>query len=218
MTSERRIEANRRNAAKSTGPRTAAGRQRVSQNARRHGLTQGPATDRVMHYFHMLLGALPFRDERPCEDGQVLAMALADAEARLERIRQVDFRFLEDCYALDRESAHLESGWELLKTSCRTFKTSRHGEKDFHNLTTSETKPPVIGRKEIIETGSFAKEMRRLLRYKKAAENLRHKALRAWINYIRSRDFSKQTQLEEMRSDQISETNPSSDTNVRRGI
>ena len=39
MTSARKIEANRRNALASTGPRTAAGKARVAQNARRHGLT-----------------------------------------------------------------------------------------------------------------------------------------------------------------------------------
>jgi hypothetical protein len=37
-TSQRRIDANRRNARKSTGPRTAAGKKRVAQNAITHGL------------------------------------------------------------------------------------------------------------------------------------------------------------------------------------
>jgi hypothetical protein len=39
MTSFRQIEANRRNAQKSTGPKTERGKQRASQNAVRHGLT-----------------------------------------------------------------------------------------------------------------------------------------------------------------------------------
>jgi len=39
MTSERQILANRRNGAKSTGPRTRAGKQRARKNALRHGLT-----------------------------------------------------------------------------------------------------------------------------------------------------------------------------------
>ncbi|HEX2555441.1 MAG TPA: hypothetical protein VHL98_17210 [Microvirga sp.] len=38
MTSPRKIAANRQNAQRSTGPRTAAGKQLVSQNACRHGL------------------------------------------------------------------------------------------------------------------------------------------------------------------------------------
>ena len=39
MASERQVAANRRNAARSTGPRTAAGKLRSRQNAYRHGLT-----------------------------------------------------------------------------------------------------------------------------------------------------------------------------------
>jgi len=39
MASERQIAANRRNARKSTGPRSGAGRKRASRNAYRHGLT-----------------------------------------------------------------------------------------------------------------------------------------------------------------------------------
>jgi hypothetical protein len=39
MTSLRQIEANRRNALRSTGPKTDEGKQRTSQNAVRHGLT-----------------------------------------------------------------------------------------------------------------------------------------------------------------------------------
>src|SRR5262249_4533387 len=39
MTSYRQIEANRRNALKSTGPRTEAGKQQSRRNALRHGLT-----------------------------------------------------------------------------------------------------------------------------------------------------------------------------------
>jgi hypothetical protein len=39
MTSERKIQANRRNAMMSTGPKTSEGKQRVSENAMTHGLT-----------------------------------------------------------------------------------------------------------------------------------------------------------------------------------
>ena len=39
MTSLQQIEANRRNAQNSIGPRTEAGKQRSSRNAARHGLT-----------------------------------------------------------------------------------------------------------------------------------------------------------------------------------
>jgi hypothetical protein len=44
MATERQIAANRRNARRSTGPRSAAGRKRSSRNSLRHGLAAGVAT------------------------------------------------------------------------------------------------------------------------------------------------------------------------------
>jgi len=45
VTSKRKIEANRRNAQSSTGPRSLAGKRRISQNALRHGLATGILDD-----------------------------------------------------------------------------------------------------------------------------------------------------------------------------
>ncbi|MCJ9706005.1 hypothetical protein [Bradyrhizobium sp. SHOUNA76] len=45
MTSVRQIEANRRNATRSTGPKTAGGKTRSSRNALRHGLARSAVSD-----------------------------------------------------------------------------------------------------------------------------------------------------------------------------
>ncbi|MET4290111.1 hypothetical protein ABIB06_000268 [Bradyrhizobium sp. LB8.2] len=45
MTSERKIEANRLNAKRSTGPKTKAGKAKSSRNARQHGLSRLKAED-----------------------------------------------------------------------------------------------------------------------------------------------------------------------------
>lgn len=45
MTSERKIEANRLNSKRSTGPKTNAGKSKSSRNARKHGLSRLKAED-----------------------------------------------------------------------------------------------------------------------------------------------------------------------------
>ena len=72
MTSIRQIEANRRNAEKSTGPRTEAGKQRSSLNALRHGLTAETVV-------------LPLEDEEDYQAFEEAVLAGFDAETAVER-------------------------------------------------------------------------------------------------------------------------------------
>jgi hypothetical protein len=83
MTSARKIAANRANARRSTGPRTAAGRARVARNAVRHGLSVSVLAD-------PRLGgkALALARHIAGEDGAFdLALAVAEATLDLRRIR-----------------------------------------------------------------------------------------------------------------------------------
>ena len=62
MATERQIAANRRNAAKSTGPRTSAGKRRIRRNSFRHGLSVGAAgrlesTEHVENQARKIAGA-----------------------------------------------------------------------------------------------------------------------------------------------------------------
>ena len=67
MASDEQIRANRRNAAKSTGPRTGAGKDAIRHNALKHGLL---AQDVVL------------RDENAAEFEQLVALLYERARAR----------------------------------------------------------------------------------------------------------------------------------------
>jgi hypothetical protein len=84
--SDRQIRANRANAARSTGPRTKAGKAAVRLNALRHGLAavshyESGADQEVEALAHAIVDA-----ER---ESELLALAreVADAESRLRRVR-----------------------------------------------------------------------------------------------------------------------------------
>lgn len=85
MASERQIAANRRNALKSTGPRSRAGKAKVAANALRHGL----AARRFVTAHEAAAQALArsFCAEDPDLDAAA-ALALARAFIALQRIRQ----------------------------------------------------------------------------------------------------------------------------------
>ncbi|HUN67552.1 MAG TPA: hypothetical protein VMU46_02065 [Burkholderiales bacterium] len=98
MTSPRRIEANRRNARASTGPRTAAGKARARMNALRHGLAAGAASrtdrDRVARLAR-LLGDPGGRNFH-------VALALAGRAVEIARVRAAEVRLVARWHALTR--------------------------------------------------------------------------------------------------------------------
>jgi hypothetical protein len=86
MTSEKKIAANRANARKSTGPRTAPGKARAGQNAFRHGLAsaapRGPA----------MSASIERIAQKICGDGATQeqydqALIIAESEAMLQKVR-----------------------------------------------------------------------------------------------------------------------------------
>ena len=89
MTSAAKIAANQRNALRSTGPRSRAGKRRVSQNALRHGLARLSPNDpaRVAQTAALIAVVAP-----DISDSQVLAAAQLAVEAELEVRRVRDAR------------------------------------------------------------------------------------------------------------------------------
>jgi hypothetical protein len=56
MASRRQIDANRRNARKSTGPKSLAGKRRACQNAISHGLHCAMTADEILPFYEVIAG------------------------------------------------------------------------------------------------------------------------------------------------------------------
>jgi hypothetical protein len=94
MASERQIAANRRNARKSTGPRSGAGKNRASRNAYRHGLTLSITSTAE---YAKQLDKLVREIAGDSKDAIVLerARAIAQAELDLARVRRAKVSLIE---------------------------------------------------------------------------------------------------------------------------
>lgn len=94
MTSDRKVEANRRNAQRSTGPRSTVGKRRSSGNARRHGLS---AASRYVGYTEADVIALA--DAMAGHDANAVVKSFArdaaHAHLRLKRIAHYKVALIE---------------------------------------------------------------------------------------------------------------------------
>jgi len=117
MISEKQLEANRRNAQRSTGPKTSEGKTRSSRNNLRHGLTGHinilPTEDREAHdaFCNELSDSL--KPETPME--RQLALSIAEDSWRLNRARAIE----NNMFALGHEGERREL--QIALADARTF-------------------------------------------------------------------------------------------------
>lgn len=112
MTSTRKIEANRKNARASTGPKTARGRARVAQNALRHGLSVPLCSDlasseQVRALARQVVGSDTTADQERARD-------VAEAQIDLRRVRHARDRLLCDAFKSLRYESRAEEGAQKL--------------------------------------------------------------------------------------------------------
>jgi hypothetical protein len=99
---ERRLQANRANARRSTGPTSASGKARAAQNARQHGLSQDILADPALGQdVEELAQRIAHEAQRP--DLIDLARRVAEAHVDVQRIRRFRHERLEAAMLADRQ-------------------------------------------------------------------------------------------------------------------
>jgi len=122
VASERQIAANRRNAIKSTGPRSSGGKKRASRNAHRHGLAAPMAFDAQLA---QEVDRLARKIAGDAKSAIAQASTVAEAFLELAHVRQIKVELI-DCVAA---SGDLGQGPELtpLERAPRSLPPGRIG-------------------------------------------------------------------------------------------
>jgi len=102
MASERQLTANRRNAANSSGPRSAGGKKRASQNAYRHGLAAAiPLAPQFAAEIERLAGKMLEGRDSPI--AHAYARSVAERSVEIARVRHAKVALIETIVAFGAE-------------------------------------------------------------------------------------------------------------------
>lgn len=181
MTSSRQIAANRANATKSTGPKTANGKRKSSQNAQKHGLAAHPAVSEVTRYLRIILNedACDFAPDT-VDVTEMAALRLAAAEAQVARAKAYDMLAEQEA----SEPPPKIEGELLMQVSLELISAVVHG-----GVSREEMEVQLAFYKFIHDVrASREKETRcrrrTAARYINETEAARHKALIAWTTLL----------------------------------
>jgi hypothetical protein len=142
MSNTKQIEANRKNAKRSTGPRTALGKVRARHNALRHGLAVSIASDPELSAEAECLARLMVLDD---DDPSRLhyARIAADAEIEILRVRKVRTQLLSGSApeSGNLDGSHIQPLLEILPqlTKCdryerRAFSRRKRAIREFNSI------------------------------------------------------------------------------------
>ncbi|MBW8639555.1 hypothetical protein K1W69_20350 [Hoeflea sp. WL0058] len=174
MTADHIIQRNRANAGKSTGPRTPAGKAAAAGNARKHGAAGKPQPARVGLWLRIILGRpdLTLVEFIPCDERSFRALALAEAEARLEACERALANFEAGANTDDPCPDHCDDA-ELMKRALAGESLTRLEDRRVMSLFNALLDPRAARRME--------DPARLLRRYRNEARARRKKAFAAWI-------------------------------------
>ena len=181
MASDRQIAANRRNAKRSSGPKTAAGKKRVSRNASRHGLSSAmPGNSEEANRIRELADALGGDTSDPLIAER--AIALAQAKRMLERVAQANMEMIKRVYAqgcVDKPPPHLFSKIEIFDD--RSVCTHRPGVRVPKSLKVHPRLPADEPRRTTQAISRSLPVLTDLARYQRRAAVLFDRAFRSFM-------------------------------------
>lgn len=188
MATRAQIIANRRNAQKSTGPKTGIGRANSAFNAYKHGLNARLYSTSVTGWYRIILDdaeAFP----NPFENNEKLRAAgrLAEAETRLEQVWRAEEAFLldPDPGGVDAKNvADIEGDIQMMHDIAYDLMGGWNGTggMDKKGLKLVERLEKFNVRQKINAANRRARQTRLLSRYRAEAEAQRNKALKHWID------------------------------------
>lgn len=189
MTTQRQSDANRANAKASTGPRTAAGKRQVAQNARRHGLTTPPPWDQVTLWYRVVTND-PQAQPVPhsIDPYERRALRLAEAEAQVARTTMAERDHLFD---MQSRLAPAKDAASLLKRVIDRSGAKGFDVQDYDTLqlmAKNSEDPFIAGAARILTSTSptrpaaLHRTMKTLTRYRRDAESARRRAFKAWLS------------------------------------
>jgi len=180
MASERQIAANRRNAKKSTGPKSVSGKKRSSQNALRHGLavpvSRGASETQLEELSRQFAGN--------AADANSFASARRAAEAHLEfeRVRRAQDLLIERAAMLGGDGAGVDVELEELRHRVAQIERRENSQKvDLAQSQFADDSCPLPGGNEKQRLASTVRplfsELSKLGRYEKRAVGRRDRAI-----------------------------------------
>lgn len=171
MTSDRKADANRRNALRSTGPRTQTGKRRVSRNSTKHGLTGALPMEEVLAWYRVFMGdenarIKPFDQDRRAR----AALNLAEAQVQLQRVRRAEAKLMHELM-LEADPVSVPDAEEDLE------KSLEERVAEFLDQRRSAADASAVGGAGRLDAVG---QLKKLLRYRNEAESRRRRALHEW--------------------------------------